>query len=83
MMPNPFNKIIFVFSILLLLDTPLLAQNGGAADPFSHMHPILTADWWEIPAQPPEKWFYKKREEDEWYQRRNKRKYENPNPKYM
>jgi hypothetical protein len=78
-------KIIFkmaVFKILtiLFLNIPLVTEKAEASSSIPPSHPIAVTPiavsyWWEIPFQPPEKWFTPKWEDDEWYKRRQQQKY--------
>ena len=71
------NKMIFGISVTLLLETTFLLTRVEASHPPSQVYPVVLAYWWEIPSQPPEKLLTPRGEDDEWYKRRNKKKYKN------
>lgn len=70
-----FVRIIFVVLAILILDTIFLNKETVSSPFLPHPSLVLTAHWWEIPFQPPEKWFTPRWEDDQWYQERHKKQY--------
>lgn len=68
-------KVIFVVIAILILDTLILNEKVEAIALPSYASFILIAHWWEIPFQPPEKWFTPRWEDDQWYQQRHQKQY--------
>ncbi len=80
-MKKSFPQEILGILAILILNMILLNESIAAAPPLSSpssvaVTPMTRVSWQDIiPFQPPEKWLSPKWEDDEWYKRRQQKKY--------